>query len=493
MGSRETNLAHPRISRRELVQGGAIGLLGLSLPGVSRLRASAATPAVRSPKKVVYIFLPGGPPQHETFDPKPEAPAEIRGQFSAIETAVPGMLFCEYLPRLAQFANQIALLRSVHHHSNDHIAGTTIMTSGDTRVPATTPGNKEPDATDTPGIVSLAGYYRNGANHLPGAAVVPEYVGRGSGTGQVVPGQQGGKMGADHDPWLVQAASNCLGWGPCPNCFNDGDDDAVFAFGLEHDHTAPGPVFADTTLSMPEEYGYGRLSDRLSLLQSFDRHRRHLERHAATAAHDRFQSQAVSLLTSAEVRRALDISGEEERTLDNYGRNKFGWSLLLTRRLLEAGVNMIQVSLGRNGTWDLHRRAFPLLKDYLLPPTDLAVSTFLAELQQRGLLEETLVVMCGEFGRTPRVSSPQPHRRPGRDHWGPLQTIMFAGGGVRGGTIVGSSDSIGGHPHECPKTPEDVAATIFSALGIPEDAIYQDITGRPHPVYLGRPVDELYA
>ena len=485
-------LVHPRVGRREAIQSGAIGLLGLTMQDVTRFRAHAAMKTGGPAKKVVYIFLPGGPPQHETFDPKPMATAAVRGEFTAIETTVPGMLFCEHLPLLAKQAGKIALLRSVHHHSNDHIAGTTIMTSGDTRVPALTPANKEPDTTDAPGIACLAGYFRPGAEHLPGSAVLPEYVGRGSGTGQIVPGQQGGRLGRQHDPWLVQAASRCLGWGACPNCFDDGDDDAVFAFGLQHDHTAPGPVFGVTSMDFPKGANRIRLDRRLSLLDSLERQGVQPIGGPEALAHDWFRAQAASMVTSSRVQKALNGFTEPDEVQDNYGRNKFGWSLLLTRRLLEAGVNMVQVSLGRNGTWDLHRRAFPLLKDFLLPPMDLAVSSFLEDLQQRGLLDETLVVMCGEFGRTPRLSSPA-GRRPGRDHWGALQTVLFAGGGVTGGNIVGSSDHIGGHPDECPKTPEDVAATIFEALGIPEDSTYHDITGRPHPVYLGSPVTELYA
>ncbi|MCH2201712.1 MAG: DUF1501 domain-containing protein [Fuerstiella sp.] len=492
MSTTGSSLPHPRIARREIIQSGAIGLLGLTTQNVISSRAVADMEMTLPAKKVVYIFLPGGPPQHETFDPKPMATAEVRGEFNAIETAVPGMLFCEHLPLLAQQADKIALLRSVHHHSNDHIAGTTIMTSGDTRVPALTPETKEPDTSDAPGIVSLAGYFRPGAEQLPGSAVLPEYVGRGSGTGQTVPGQQGGRMGRQHDPWLVQAASRCLGWGPCPNCFDDGDDDAAFAFGLQHNHTAPGPVFAATSLNVPQGADRIRLDHRLSLLHSLERRRFQPVVGPDAQAHDSFQARAASMVTSSRVQKALNGFTEQDDVQDQYGRNKFGWSLLLTRHLLEAGVNMIQVSLGRNGTWDLHRRAFPLLKESLLPPMDLAVSSFLEDLQQRGLLDETLVVMCGEFGRTPRVSSPQPGRRPGRDHWGALQTILFAGGGVTGGNIVGSSDRIGGYPHECPKTPGDVAATIFDALGIPQDSTYHDITGRPHPVYLGSPVTELY-
>ena len=480
---------HPRLNRRQMLEVGAIGLMGLSMAGVERQRALAAGSG--SSKKVVYIFLPGGPPQHETFDPKPDAPDEVRGEFAAIASTAPGMLLSEYLPKLAQRAHRFALLRSVHHRSNDHIAGTTIMASGDTQVPVLTPASKQPDTTDTPGIVSLAGYYRPAAHQLPGAVVLPEYVGRGTGTGEVVPGQMAGRLGAVHDPWLVKAASNCLGWGSCPQCFDDGDDDAVFAFGFEHDHTAPGPVFEAPSLRLPDELSPHRLDGRLSLLETFEQRRRQFDAFAQADSHDRFRQKAVSLLTSAAVRRALDLTNEDDRVLDAYGRNKFGWSLLLTRRLLEVGVNMVQVSLGRNGTWDLHRRAYPLLKDYLLPPTDQAVSAFLDDLDARGLLDETLVVMGGEFGRTPRISAPS-GRRPGRDHWGPLQSILFAGGGVTGGNIVGVSDKIGGYPKHAPKTPEDLAATLFDALGIPRDATYHDVTGRPHRVYLGEPIRELY-
>ncbi len=495
-----TQLAHPRLSRRETLQVGGLGLLGLSSSGVSRLLAEdrARRDATdrsprRRPKNVAFIFLPGGPPQHETFDPKPDAPREVRGEFGVIPTRTPGMYLCEHMPLLAQRSQRFAILRTLHHHSNDHIAGTTIMVSGDTRVPSLTPADKNPDVNDTPGIAALAGYYRPGRSGLPGAAVLPEYVGRGSGSGRITPGQTGGRLGARHDPWLVKAASDCLGWGACPDCFNDGDDDAVFAFGLEHGHTVSGPVFDPPNLRLPSGLSPGRLGSRLSLLDAFEQsHVTFSENAERRQEHgDEFHDQAVSLLTSPRVRRALDLSNEKENVLDAYGRNKFGWSLLLTRRLLEAGVNMVQVSLGRNGTWDLHRRAFPLLKDFLLPYTDRAVSTFLDDMAAHGLLDETLVVLAGEFGRTPRISAPL-GRRPGRDHWGPLQSVLFAGAGVNGGSIIGASDRIGGHPKELPKTPEDLAATIFDALGIPENSTYQDVAGRPHYVYLGQPIREIY-
>ena len=489
-----TRIAHPCLSRRETLQIGGIGLLGLTLPGVNRQRAlAAATSKTTKPKNVVYIFLPGGPPQHETFDPKPDAPDIVRGELKAIQTATPGMMMCELLPQLAARSDKLAILRSVHHHSNDHIAGTTIMACGDTAVPSITPTDKQPSVEDTPGIAALAGYFRPGRNHLPSAAVLPEYVGRGSaGSGQIAPGQTAGRLGSQHDPWLIKAASGCYGWGPCPDCFNDGDDDAVFAFGLQHDHIVPGPVFDPPSLRLPNGLTQSRLGRRLSLLESFEKSRGNLEQYADAGPQDSYREQAVALLTSERVRAALDLSTEDDKVLETYGRDKFGWSLLLTRRLIEAGVNMVQVSLGRHGTWDLHRRMYPLLKDYLLPQTDRSVSAFLDDMSSRNLLDDTLVIMCGEFGRTPKLSAPA-GRRVGRDHWGPLQSIMFAGGGVNGGSYVGSSDSIGGYPKDLPKTPEDFAATIFDALGIPEGTMYQGVNGRPHHVYLGSPIRELFA
>jgi hypothetical protein len=457
-----THLRHPRLCRRQLLEVGAIGMLGLSTSDVARSQSAAVcddnSPGRRNPQKVVYVFLPGGPPQHETFDLKSEAPDTIRGEFGAIATRTPGLLINEHLPLLAGRSEKFTILRSLHHHSNDHIAGTTIMTSGDSRIPSLTPANKEPSVEDTPGIATLAGYYRPGENHVPGSAVIPEYIGRGTGTGQIVPGQTAGRLGAAGDPWLVRAASNCLGWGACPHCFDDGDDDAVFAFGLEHRHT--GPAFRAPSLRLPDALTSQRLAGRLSLLETYEQGRRALDQLAERSSLDRFRQQAVSLLTSAAVRRALDLKNEDDARLDAYGRNKFGWPLLLARRLLEAGVNMIQVSLGRNGTWDTHRRAFPLLKDYLLPPTDRAMSAFLDDLDERGLLAETLVVMCGEFGRTPRLSAP-PGRQPGRDHWGPVQSVLVAGGGVAGGRVVVASDKIGGYVKHTPKTPEDLESAKY--------------------------------
>jgi uncharacterized protein (DUF1501 family) len=184
---------------------------------------------------------------------------------------------------------------------------------------------------------------------------------------------------------------------------------------------------------------------------------------------------------------AFDISRADEKTLDRYGRHSFGWSLLMARQLVEAGVALVQVNLGNNESWDTHQSAFPNLKNFLLPPMDQSVSALLDDLAERGLLNETLIVMAGEFGRTPRVFA-GPGKLPGRDHWGAVQTVFFAGGGVKGGAVIGSSDKSGGYPANDPQTPENMAATIYQALGLPATAAWHDESSRPHHVYHGEPI-----
>src|SRR5262249_36192322 len=210
---------------------------------------------------------------------------------------------------------------------------------------------------------------------------------------------------------------------------------------------------------------------------------------AASRSLDRFRQGALSLLTDAHVRQAFDLGRTEPRVLDRYGNNAFGWSLLMAARLVEAGVNLVQVNLGNNETWDTHGNAFPHLKDCLFPPTDRALSALLDDLHESGLLETTLIVMAGEFGRTPKISTlPQHYKLPGRDHWGAVQTVFFAGGGVRGGTVVGASDKVGGYPALEPQKPENMAATIYQSLGIPKTAMWHDALDRPHHVYYGEPI-----
>jgi hypothetical protein len=385
---------HPVLSRRDLLQAGAIGLMGLSMAEVQVLRATPATPGAGAGRQraVIYLFLSGGLSQHDSFDPKPAAPDNIRGEFQPIQTATPGLVICEHLPRLAARSNRWALVRSLSHPSNDHSLGHHIMLTGRSTAP---PGFSpvRPQATDYPSLASVAGNLRGSRSGLPSAAVLPfHYIHH---TGRIIPGQFAGQLGARNDPWLLQAAHNCPRYGACPNCF---------------DHQRrPGahvgtPVFRTPNLHLPDDLSVGRLTRRRSLLAIVERQQLHLERAASAASLDHHRGSAWSLLTSRQVRAAFDIERERPQVLDAYGRNLFGYSCLLARRLVEAGVGMIQVNLGRNETWDTHGNAFPHLKNDLLPPMDRCVSALLDDLEARGLLDSTLIVMAGEFGRTPRIS-----------------------------------------------------------------------------------------
>ncbi len=468
---------HPVVSRRTILQAGTIGLLGLALPDVLKLRAAAAAAGGPAPRSVIYVFLSGGLSQHDSFDPKPDAPDNIRGEFRPIATRSPGLYICEHLPRLAACSHRWALVRSLTHPSNDHSLGHHIMLTGCSQAP---PGFSpvQPRPTDFPSMTSVAGYLLPRRNNLPPAAVLPYHYIHHS--GRIVPGQFAGAMGHRHDPWLIQAAHNCPGYGACPACFDHQS--------RPHRHVGD-PVFRPPNLSLPEGMSLDRLGARQSLLHAIEAQQRRLDQAAAVADLERQHASAVSLLTSPQVRAAFDLERESPRVLDAYGRHLFGYSCLLARRLVELGVAMIQVNLGRNETWDTHGNAFPHLKDDLLPPMDRSIAALIGDLDARGLLETTLIVMAGEFGRTPRISTlPQFYATAGRDHWGAVQTVFLAGGGVRGGTVVGASDRNGAYPATSPQTPENLAATIYDALGIPHTAAWYDPARRPHHVYQAEPI-----
>jgi hypothetical protein len=334
---------------------------------------------------------------------------------------------------------------------------------------------------------ALANYAARGRNNLPPAVVLPEKMMRTDNLRQR-PGQFAGLLGSKWDPWFLEAAAWCHhGWGACPRCY-DGrsgfQDGRVYGI-----HTQP--LFQIPSLLLPEDVPLDRLQDRRGLLRAVDEQCWLLESAAGTGRYNHHQQRAVSLLTGSRTRRALfDVANADSRTLDRYGRNKFGWSLLLAGRLIEAGVSLVQVNLGKTSTWDLHEAIFPILKDLLLPPLDLGLSALLDDLEAKGLLDETLIVLASEFGRTPRLNQA---RNPGRDHWGEVQTAFFAGGGVKGGRIAGSSDRLGARPATSPQTPDNMAATIYQALGIPRSAVWRDTSERPHAFYTGEPIDALFA
>jgi len=232
---------------------------------------------------------------------------------------------------------------------------------------------------------------------------------------------------------------------------------------------------------------------RKSLLTSLEQQRADLDRAASSREFDRHREDAVSLLLDGGVHRALDVHAADDRILDAYGRNSFGWSLLMARQLVEAGVSLVQVNLGNDETWDTHEKAFHNLKNFLFPPTDRAVSALIDDLDDRGLLDDTLIVMAGEFGRTPKVFTFKGAKSglPGRDHWGAAQSVLLAGGGVQGGAVIGATDEHGGHPVDQPVKPENLAATIYESLGLPRDIVWKDQLSRPHQVYHGDPVPGL--
>ncbi|MDB5351240.1 MAG: hypothetical protein JWN86_2487 [Planctomycetota bacterium] len=474
---------HPAVSRRFALQAGAIGLLGLGTDHLTALRAANPGPGRTHspPRSVIYIFLSGGLSQHESFDPKPEAPEDIRGEFKPIATATPGLQICEHLPMLARTSHLWSLVRSLTHPSNDHSAGHHIMLTGRSDLPVGFDPN-QPRATDWPAIASVAGAGATARNNLPPAIVLPERLVHT--TGRTLPGQFAGLMGQRRDPWFIEASAfDPTAYGAFPEHEFDHQ---------ERPRTPRRLAFQIPSLTLPEGVGKQRLSGRMDLLGHLDRQRAALDRSAHSGRFDSYRESAVSLLTDPRVRRAFDVLDGDPKALDRYGRNAFGWSLLMARRLVESGVALIQVNLGNNETWDTHGNAFPHLKDHLLPPMDRSVSALIEDLHQAGLLDTTMIVMAGEFGRTPRISHlPQHYKLPGRDHWGRVQSVLFAGGGVQGGRVVGSSDRIGGHPATDPQTPEGMASTIYQALGIPSTATWQDDLERPYQVYHGDPIKAL--
>ena len=476
-------------TRRSALQAGAISLLGLGMNHLSALHALAGeqasgggtrAPGVGRAKSVVYVFLSGGLAQHETFDMKPEAPIEFRGEFRAISTSADGIQICEHLPRLARLAHKFALVRSLTHLSNDHSAAHHIMLTGRSDIPLGFDPSKPKD-TNWPSLVALANHFLPVRHNLPPALTLPDKLQHRE--GRMLPGQFAGQLGKQHEPWFLEMSPyHPRHYGAFPD----------YLFHHERGfETDPSLVFRAPHLAVPEGVTEERFLDRLALRSALEDQSRRLTESVEDGNFDRYRTAAAALVTDASVREAFDLGRVSPRVLEDYGNNSFGWSLLMARRLLEKGVRLIQVNLGNNESWDTHQAAFPNLKDYLLPPMDRAMSAFLRDLDAAGLLSETLVVMGSEFGRTPRISTIPGARLPGRDHWGAAQTVLLAGGGVRGGTVVGETDSRGAYPVKDPQRPENLAATIYEALGLPHTLEWHDPLMRPHLLYQGQPIQGL--
>jgi len=449
------------VTRREALRVGGLSLFaGMSLPRL--LQASSATAPRRGRARSVILFnLLGGPSHMDMFDMKPDAPAEVRGEFRPIRTSLPGLDVCEHLPRAARWMHRAALIRTVTHTYNAHnpLAMMTGFAGG---------ANSQIFAarSDPPDIGAVCQYLGMGPPDLPGAVCMPCYPGWGEGIRR--PGPYGGWLGSQYDP-LFTLCSPTFPRQPTRN------------------HYDPVPPIGDPQLpglqALPE-VSVERLDDRRGLLTQLDAGFRAAESSPAIERMGRFQERAFSLISSSKTREAFDLSREPQPVRDRYGRTLSGSSLLVARRLVEAGVPFISVHaeiFGNTGhSYDMHENNFGMLKDHNLPILDRGYSALIEDLEVRGLLDSTLVVVMGEMGRSPRVNGAA-----GRDHWPQCGFSLLTGGGVKEGTVWGASDRIAAYPKDNPVSPADLVATIYDLLGIDPHLMLRDPTGRPLPIAHG--------
>jgi Protein of unknown function (DUF1501) len=423
------------IARRDFLRVGSAGLfgLGLSLADILHGTARAAAPPLRPGRKdvsLIYLFLHGGLSTIDTFDMKPDAPAEFRGEFKPISTNVSGVQIGEHLPHMAKMMDQVALIRSFRHHNSDHGAADHFMLTGYFPQagfnPTASPNNQKPS------IGSIL------ARKLGPRGSVPPYVC----LPKLHPSFSSAYLGAGAAPFVIDADPNA-------------------------------PDFSVPDVVPPPSLDAKRLDDRKALLASVDRFHARAEAriNSAAGAVSVFQQKAFDLMTSPKAKKAFDIHAEDDRLRDDYGRNTLGQSCLMARRLVEAGVRCVTID---HSNWDTHESNFSTLKRQLLPWFDAGVSALFRDLAARGMLESTLVLITGEFGRTPRINN-----NAGRDHWGPAFTVILGGGGIQGGRVVGASDARAERPSRDPHGPEDLFATLLPLLGVNPNEEFLTPEGRP--------------
>jgi Protein of unknown function (DUF1501) len=445
------------MTRRDWLRIGALGVGALTLPNLLRLEASERRRA--RARSVIVLFLSGGPSHLDMWDLKPDAPEEIRGTFRPASTRTTGIQICEHMPRTAAVMDKCAIIRSMQHATGNHPAAQYWMMIGSpmTRV---TPQVATMSREDRPHPGAAAAQLQPPNPRMPAWVMVPEAI---SPVGPERPGQHAGFLGAAFDPYRVNS---------------DPNSDAYSAGAL-----APN-----------KDTGAARLDLRRALLREVSQHARYLDQTAPAQTLDPYYTRAFDLVSSPEAQRAFDISLESPRVRERYGRHVFGQSVLLARRLVEAGVRLVHVNWVRhdNGPglqgYDSHRDHLAWARDELLPPTDRAFGALIQDLADRNLLDETLVVVMGEFGRTPRFNA-----NGGRDHWPNCFSLMLAGGGIRGGQVVGASDRIGAQPSTNPVRPQDLTATIYDLMGIDPHTTIYDLQRRPLALVEGEPLRGMYA
>lgn len=444
----------PAVDRRAFLHVGASGMLGLTLPTVLQQQAQAReeSASATKPKSVILVLLAGGLSQLDTLDMKPEAPAEVRGEFKPIATTLPGVQVCEHLPLLATRLKHWSMIRTMSHREFNHLPGVHRTITG-----ALMPNQRNTDLDnvlsrrDWPCYAAGLNYLRPRHDGVPNGVTLPHMLIEGSLTW---PGQHAGFMGPIHDPMFVT------------------QDPSKPSFKMDQFSFAP-----DMNLHRAEE--------RKSLLDQL----------APTSQSDTFRKQqhlAFELLHSAAVAKAFRMELEPDRVRQRYGMNQFGQSLLLAKRLVHAGVPIVQANMGIVQTWDTHVDNWGRLKNRLLPWLDMGLAALVDDLSAEGRLDETLIVVTGEFGRTPKVSTLPGQTIPGRDHWAPAYTALFAGGGVQGGRVIGRTDKTAAYPTTDPYSPYDLGATIYQALGIDLDAEIRDPLNRPTRINFGTPMRVLF-
>ena len=438
------------VTRRSFIQLGGLGSLGLLAADLRRAEAAGLRRKGKA-KSVILIFNCGGPSHIDLWDPKPDASTDVRGTFKAIPTNVAGIRFSELLPRMARHADKLAVVRSVHHSHHGHNAAMYWSIVGRPYPIDSTLIN--PSRTDIPSVGTLVGWLAQRDEY---SGALPPYVITPSphcdSTAYITPGQYGGCLGAKHDPFVLNSDPN-------------------------------SPDFKVRDLDPVDGITPARLGLRQSLLREIEGGTARIDT-ATSREIDIYQAKALSIVTSGEAQKAFDLSREPASVRDRYGRHSWGQSHLLARRLAEAGVPFVTTVNGQSIIWDTHKDNFNLMQNKLVPPMEQAYSALIEDLSQRGLLDRTLVVWMGDFGRTPLINNDA-----GRDHWPQCYSVVLAGGGIRGGQVIGESDSTGAYPREYPVTPADVHATILTALGYdPKGTTFTTTDGRPMPLSEGEPI-----
>lgn len=447
-----------KLSRREIVKIGGLSALGLTLPS---LLAAKTAPAQSKAKACIILFLMGGPPQLSTWDPKPKAPPEIRGAFKPIATAVSGIHICELMPLTAKIADKLCILRAMASNDNAHSSSGYYMLTGQPHQPMNFENANPGPPNDYPSMGGVLRKLQGPTAGLPAAVTLPMRIFNTDGS--VWPGQTAGFLGRGADPWLFTG--------------NPGSDQ-----------------FKIDEFTLQPNLSEARLFGRHTLLSQFNSRIDTVDRTGVLSHVDRQTQQAFDILRSSKARGAFRLDQESQRLRERYGRSPFGQSVLLGRRLIEAGVKLVQVNWYRgpdepsdNPCWDSHVKESDRLKNVLMPSFDRAYSALIEDLAQRRLLEETLVVCMAEFGRSPKMNASG-----GRDHWGYVYSLALAGGGVKGGQVLGASDAGGGHPKEGRVQPQDLTATVFHALGYAPETEIRDSLGRPLPISRGQIIKQAF-